>query len=92
MKLYRVQARYIGVYLNHNIEAESEEQVIDNFINELNAGKVKIQEEKTGRITRLCLATYEEIERDRIISVTSSQKDGLGVKVEPVISGTRQSD
>jgi len=85
MKLYRVQARYIGVYLDHNIEADSDEQVIHNFINELNEGKIVIQEEKTGRQTSLCSVTYEEIERDRIVSVTSGEKNGLGVQVEPVL-------
>jgi hypothetical protein len=45
MKLYRVQARYIGAYLDHKLEADNDEQVIDNFINDLNAGKVKVQKE-----------------------------------------------
>jgi hypothetical protein len=86
MKLYRVQARYFGVYLNHQLEAESDERVIDSFINELDAGNVTIEKEMTGRIPDLCLVTYEEIERDRIVSVTSSQKDGLGIQMEPSIS------
>jgi hypothetical protein len=86
MKLYRVQARYFGAYLNHKLEAESDEQVIDSFINELDAGNVTIEKEMTGRIPNLCLVTYEEIERDRIVSVTSSQKDGLGIQMEPSIS------
>ena len=86
MKLYRVQARYFGAYLNHQLEAESDERVIDSFINELDAGNVTIEKEMTGRITDLCLVTYEEIERDRIVSVTSSQKDGLGIQMEPSIS------
>ena len=64
MKLYRVQARYLGKYLDHTIEADEEEQVIPNFINELNTGQVKIQEEKTGRNTKMCLVTYEEIKSD----------------------------
>jgi len=85
MKLYRVQARYIGVYLDHNIEADSDEQVIRNFINELNEGKIVIQKEKTGRQSSLCSVTYEEIERDRIVSVTSGKENGLGVQVEPVL-------
>jgi hypothetical protein len=86
MKLYRVQARYFGAYLNHKLEAESDERVIDSFINELDAGNVTIEKEMTGRIPDLCLVTYEEIERDRIVSVTSSQKDGLGIQMEPSIS------
>jgi len=86
MKLYRVQARYIGAYLDHQFEADNDEKVMNTFINELNTGKVKIKPEQTGRIPNLCLITYEEIERDRIVSVTSSQKDGLGIKMEPVLS------
>ena len=86
MKLYRVQARYIGAYLDHKLEADNDELVIPNFINDLNAGKVKVQKEKTGRISKLCLVTYEEIERDRIVSVTSGSKDGLGIQVESVLS------
>ena len=86
MKLYRVQARYIGAYLDHKLEADNDELVIPNFINDLNAGKVKVQKEKTGRISKLCLVTYEEIERDRIVSVTSGSKDGLGIQMESVLS------
>jgi len=73
MKLYRVQARYLGKYLDHQIEADEDKQVIPNFINELNTGQVKIQEEKTGRNAKMCLATYEEIKSDnRNVSVTVS--------------------
>ena len=86
MKLYRVQARYIGAYLDHKLEADNDELVIPNFINDLNAGKVKVQKENSGRISKLCLVTYEEIERDRIVSVTSGSKDGLGIQVESVLS------
>jgi hypothetical protein len=60
--------------------------VIPNFINDLNAGKVKVQKENAGRIPKLCLVTYEEIEHDRIISVASSQEDKPGVQMEPILS------
>jgi hypothetical protein len=86
MKLYRVQARYIGAYLDHKLEADNDELVILNFINDLNAGKVKVQKENTGRTPKLCLVTYEEIEHDRIISVASSQEDKPGVQMEPILS------
>jgi hypothetical protein len=86
MKLYRVQARYIGAYLDHKLEADNDELVTLNFINDLNAGKVKVQKENTGRTPKLCLVTYEEIEHDRIISVASSQEDKPGVQMEPILS------
>jgi hypothetical protein len=89
MKLYRVQARYIGAYLDHKLEADNDELVIPNFINDLNAGKVKVQKENTGRTPKLCLVTYEEIEHDRIISVASSQEDKPGVQMEPILSRER---
>ena len=45
MKLYRVQARHLGAYIDHQVSCDTEEQVIPNFINELNTGKVEIQQE-----------------------------------------------
>jgi hypothetical protein len=42
MKLYRVQARHCGAYIDHQVSCETEEQVIPNFINELNA-RVKLK-------------------------------------------------
>ena len=57
MKLYRVQARHCGAYIDHQVSCETEEQVIPNFINELNTGKVKIEEETLTQ-PKLCLVTY----------------------------------
>jgi len=71
MKLYRVQARHCGAYINHQVSCETEEQVIPNFINELNTGKVKIEEETLTQ-PKLCLVTYEELNNDGIITSTTS--------------------
>jgi hypothetical protein len=71
MKLYRVQARHCGAYIDHQVSCETEEQVIPNFINELNTGKVKIEEE-TLTHPKLCLVTYEELNNDGIITSTTS--------------------
>ncbi len=60
MKLYRVQARHLGAYIDHQVSCDTEEQVIPNFINELNTGKVKIEEETLTQ-PKLCLVTYEEL-------------------------------
>lgn len=76
MKFYRVQARYLGVYLNHKLEAENDETVIRNFINELSAGKVKISEDNARLIPTKCLVFYEEIESAENTSTAHSQKDG----------------
>ena len=71
MKLYRVQARHCGVYIDHQVSCETEEQVIPNFINELNTGKVKIESENLTQ-PKLCLVTYEELNNDGIITSTTS--------------------
>jgi hypothetical protein len=71
MKLYRVQARHCGAYIDHQVSCETEEQVIPNFINELNANKVKIENENLTQ-PNLCLVTYEELNNDGIITSTTS--------------------
>ncbi len=71
MKLYRVQARHCGAYIDHQVNCETEEQVIPNFINELNTGKVKIESENLTQ-PNLCLVTYEELNNDGIITSTTS--------------------
>ena len=71
MKLYRVQARHLGAYIDHQVSCDTEEQVIPSFINELNTGKVKIEEETLTQ-PKLCLVTYEEINNDRINTSTTS--------------------
>ncbi len=71
MKLYRVQARHCGAYIDHQVSCETEEQVIPNFINELNTGKVKIESENLTQ-PNLCLVTYEELNNDGIITSTTS--------------------
>jgi|TARA_B110000261_G_scaffold121295_1_gene135289 hypothetical protein len=70
MKLYRVQARHLGAYIDHQVSCDTEEQVIPNFINELNTGKVKIEEETLTQ-PKLCLVTYEEL-NDGIKTSTTS--------------------
>jgi hypothetical protein len=71
MKLYRVQARHCGAYIDHQVSCETEEQVMPNFINELNTGKVKIESENLTQ-PKLCLITYEELNNDGIITNTTS--------------------
>ena len=70
MKLYRVQARHLGAYIDHQVSCDTEEQVIPSFINELNTGKVEIQQENLCQ-PKLCLITYEEINNGIKTSTTS---------------------
>jgi len=70
MKLYRVQARHLGAYIDHQVSCETEEQVIPNFIDELNTGKVTIISENLTQ-PKLCLVTYEELNNGIKTSTTS---------------------
>ena len=70
MKLYRVQARYLGAYIDHKVSAENDEKVMPNFIDKLNTGTVKIEEETLTQ-PKLCLVTYEEL-NDGIKTSTTS--------------------
>jgi hypothetical protein len=71
MKLYRVQARYLGAYIDHKVSVENDEKVIPSFIHELNTGKVKIESENLTQ-PKLCLVTYEELKNDGINTSTIS--------------------
>jgi len=82
MRSYRIQARYLGVYLDSNVEAESDEQAIDNFIKQVGSGNVKIQKEPAGLLPYKCLVTIEEIEHGNNSSVTTSKEDGARVSLE----------
>lgn len=61
MKCYRIQARYLGVYLDHSVGAENEKQGIQRFLNDLSAGLVELQKETAGIVKHKCLVTIEEI-------------------------------
>ena len=72
MKLYRIQARYGGKHFDHTIESSSDEQVIVDFTNDLNAGKVKIAHEDLTNPS-LCHITYEEIDHEKISRPTGPE-------------------
>lgn len=76
MKSYRIQARYLGAYLDSKVEAESDEKAIDSFIKQVSSGNIKIQKEPSGLLPYKCLVTIEEIEHGTNSSVTVSAKNG----------------
>jgi len=61
MKCYRIQVRYLGVYLDHSVGAESEKQGIERFLNDLSAGLVELQKEPAGILKHKCIVTIEEV-------------------------------
>ena len=88
MKLYRLVARFAGQRITLDVNASNDEEAKDNFIKELtkDSGKWRSEREITYSPSKIFI-TYEEINDDRNVAVSITEKDQLGVQVEPVVSG-----
>ena len=87
MKLYRLIARYAGQRITLDVNAEDDNQAENNFIKELtkDSGKWRSEKEITYSPSKIFI-TYEEINDDRNVAVSITEKDQLGIQVEPVVS------
>jgi hypothetical protein len=88
MKLYRLIARFAGQRITLDVNASNDEEAKNNFIKELtkDGGKWRSEKEITYSPSKVFI-TYEEINDDRNVAVSITEKDQLGVQVEPVVSG-----
>ena len=88
MKLYRLVARFAGQRITLDVNASNDEEAKNNFIKELtkDSGKWRSEKEITYSPSKVFI-TYEEINDDRNVAVSITEKDQLGVQVEPVVSG-----
>jgi len=88
MKLYRLIARYAGQRITLDVNANNDDEAKNNFIKELtkDSGKWRSEKEITYSPSKIFI-TYEEINDDRNVAVSITEKDQLGVQVEPVVSG-----
>ena len=87
MKLYRLIARYAGQRITLDVNAEDDNQAENNFIKELtkDSGKWRSEKEITYSPSKVFI-TYEEVNDDRNVTVSITEKDELGIQVEPVVS------
>jgi len=87
MKLYRLIARFAGQRITLDVNASNDEEAKNNFIKELTKdnGKWRSEREITYSPSKIFI-TYEEINEDRNVAVSITEKDQLGVQVEPVVS------
>ena len=87
MKLYRLIARFAGQRITLDVNASNDEEAKNNFIKELtkDSGKWRSEKEITYSPSKVFI-TYEEINDDRNVAVSITEKDQLGVQVEPVVS------
>ena len=88
MKLYRLIARFAGQRITLDVNASNDEEAKNNFIKELtkDSGKWRSEKEITYSPSKVFI-TYEEINDDRNVAVSITEKDKLGVQVESVVSG-----
>lgn len=88
MKLYRLIARFAGQRITLDVNASNDEEAKNNFIKELtkDSGKWRSEKEITYSPSKVFI-TYEEINDDRNVAVSITEKDQLGVQVESVVSG-----
>jgi hypothetical protein len=88
MKLYRLIARFAGQRITLDVNASNDEEAKNNFIKELtkDSGKWRSEKEITYSPSKVFI-TYEEINDDRNVAVSITEKNQLGVQVEPVVSG-----
>ena len=88
MKLYRLIARFAGQRITLDVNASNDEEAKNNFIKELtkDGGKWRSEKEITYSPSKVFI-TYEEINDNRNVAVSITEKDQLGVQVEPVVSG-----
>jgi hypothetical protein len=88
MKLYRLIAKYAGQRITLDVKADNDKQAEDNFIKELTKdGRNWRSEKEITYSPSKVFITYEEINDDRNVAVSITEKDQLGIQVEPVVSG-----
>ena len=87
MKLYRLIAKYAGQRITLDVNADNDEQAKDNFIKELTKdGRNWRSEKEITYSPSKVFITYEEVNDDRNVTVSITEKDELGIQVEPVVS------
>jgi hypothetical protein len=87
MKLYRLIAKYAGQRITLDVNADNDEQAKDNFIKELTKdGRNWRSEKEITYSPSKVFITYEEVNDDRNVTVSITEKDQLGIQVEPVVS------
>lgn len=88
MKLYRLIARYAGQRIIVDVNAEDDTQAKDNFIKELtkDSGKWRSEKEIFYSPSKIFI-TYEEVNDDRNVTIIITEKNQLGIQVEPIVCG-----
>jgi len=85
MKLYLFKSFYAGFEIEARVEAKDDEDAKKQYVLALEQGDFLIAK-KDFRSPKLIHTTFEEIDRDVTIPVTSTTKNGFRAEVGKVIS------
>jgi len=85
MKLYLFKSFYAGFEIEARVEAKDDEDAKKQYVLALEQGDFLI-DKKNFRSPKLIHTTFEEIDRDVTIPVTSTTKNGFRAEVGKVIS------
>ena len=85
MKLYLFKSFYAGFEIEARVEAKDDEDAKKQYVLALEKGDFLIVK-KDFRSPKLIHTTFEEIDRDVTIPVTSTTKNGFRAEVGKVIS------
>lgn len=69
MKLYRIQAKYKGIYINEMLESENDTAALDCFVKKVESGEVKLNDNDGFYDPNRMFITFEEVDRDATINV-----------------------
>ena len=90
MKAYRIQARCMGSYLDHTLEAEGDQDALNKFSEAVSSGKVKEQKISFYDPKKTCI-TFEEVDRD-VTTATGVKETTVGIKMGQSSIGTGPSN
>ena len=85
MKLYLFKSFYAGFEIEARVEAKDDEDAKKQYVLALEQGDFLI-DKKNFRSPKLIHTTFEEIDRDITIPVTSTKENGFRAEVCKVIS------
>ena len=79
MKLYRIQANYKNVYLDHTVEAEDDKAALESFSASYDSGQLTEKEGAGFHNPDFLFLTFEEVKRD--VTKVNLGKTSVGIQV-----------
>lgn len=85
MKLYRIQANYKNVFLDHTVEAADDKAALESFSASYDSGQLTEKEGPGFHNPDLFFLTFEEVKRDA--TKVNLGKTSVGIQVgQPSVS------